>query len=211
MLRRMARAPRIDIQGLTYHVWANAITGASLFRDRDDKDRALAMLRDEVAISGWTCLAYVLMSTHYHVLLRLREPTLSRGLQRMNLRYARSYNAKYSCRGHVFNGPFGAKIVEGPAEELEVARYIALNPTRANMCRLPEDYPWSSYGSVIGMYPKDPIVDLSAALAPVGGSRLAYRRYVEELDPRVRRGQVRLRSRTRRAKTPKPKLVGVRP
>jgi REP element-mobilizing transposase RayT len=156
---------------------------------------ALRLLREEVRCSDWTCLAYVVMSTHYHLLLRLKKATLSRGFMRMNLRYARYYNQRYELRGHVFDRRFQARVVEGPCDELETARYIALNPTRANMCRLAEDYGWSSYGATIGLYPRDPIVDAKAALEPVGGSRGAYRRFVEELDPRVRRGQVRTRPR----------------
>ncbi len=166
-----------------------------MFRDDVDKDAAVRLLREEVAHSRWTCLAYVIMLTHYHLLLRLDEATLSSGFFRLNLRYARYYNRRYDRRGHVFERRFDARIVEGEADELETARYIALNPPRANMCALPEEYGWSSYGSIIGLYPRDPIVDLDAALAPVGGSRAAYRRFVEEGDPRRRRGQVRTRPR----------------
>lgn len=154
---------------------------------------ALRLLREEVALSEWTCLAYAIMSTHYHILLRLEKPTLSSGFMRLNLRYARYYNNRYGLRGHVFERRFGSRIVEGPGDELETARYIALNPARANMCRLPEDYGWSSYGATVGFFPPDSIVDLASALAPVDGSRAAYRRFVEEGDPRLRRGQVRAR------------------
>jgi hypothetical protein len=57
------------------------------------------------------------------------------------------------------------------------------------MCELPEDFPWSGYGSIIGLHPRDPAIDLDAALAPFGGSRRGYRVFVEESDPRVRRCQ----------------------
>jgi hypothetical protein len=189
----MARPLRVNLPGLTYHVWANAISGARLYRDAHDKDVALRMLREEVRLSNWTCLMYVFMSTHYHLLLRLRDATLSSGFLRFNLRYARYYNDRYETRGHVFDGRFEHRIVEGRDGELEVARYLALNPVQANMCRRPEDYPWSAYGSIIGRYPNDPVVDLKAALAPVGGSRRAYRSYVEETDARKRWAQVRPR------------------
>lgn len=191
----MARSPRIALPGLTYHVWAHSVSGLTLFRDAADKDVALRLLGDEVKLSEWTCLAYVIMSTHYHLLLRTEKDTLSSGFLRFNLRYARHYNQRYQLRGHVFERRFESRVVEGPGDELETARYIALNPTRANMCRLPEEYGWSSYGATIGLFPRDDIVDLEAALAAVGGSRAAYRRFVEEVDPRVRRGQVRTRPR----------------
>ena len=191
----MPRSPRVNLPGLTYHAWAHSTSGTTLFRDDVDKDAVLSLLREQVVYSGWTCLVYAIMSTHYHLLLRLDEATLSSGFLRLNLRYARYYNRRYGRRGHVFERRFETRVVEGEGDELETARYIALNPPRANMCGSPEEYGWSSYGSIIGVYPRDPIVDLDAALAPVGGSRAAYRRFVEEGDPRVRRGQVRTRPR----------------
>jgi hypothetical protein len=57
------------------------------------------------------------------------------------------------------------------------------------MCRLPQHYPWSAYGSIIGFAPADPVIDIRAALEPFDGSRSDYRRFVEESDPRIRRGQ----------------------
>src|SRR5579884_4361740 len=153
----MPRSLRVNLPGLTYHAWAHSTSGTTLFRDDVDKDAAVRLLREEIAHSGWTCLAYVIMSTHYHLLLRLDKATLSSGFLRFNLRYARYYNRRHGRRGHVFERRFETRIVEGEGDELEVARYIALNPSRANMCEAPEDYGWSAYGSIIGLYPRDPI------------------------------------------------------
>jgi len=140
------------------------------------------------------------MTTHYHVVLELNEPTLSSGLRYLNGAYARHFNRRYRRRGHVFEARFRSSIVESEAHRLEVARYIALNPTRANICRAPEEYPWCGYGAIIGLFPADLVVDQRAALAPFGGSRSAYRTFVEELDPRVRRGQTRVRHRMKPAR-----------
>lgn len=184
----MPRKPRANHPGLTCHVWANAARKLPLFRDDADKEEALRFLSEEVELSGWTCLAYVLMTTHYHLLLRLNAATLSTGMQRFNRRYALHHNTRHGLRGHAFEQRFQSSLIsDGVDDELYVARYIALNPIKANMCRLPEDYPWSSYGSTIGAFPPDPIVDVEAALAPVNGSRRKYRAYVEERDPRLRR------------------------
>jgi REP element-mobilizing transposase RayT len=191
----VGRFPRVNLAGLTYHVWANGCASQRIFRDDVDKDALLRFLADEIIFSSWTCLAYVVMSTHYHVLLRLQKPTLSSGFQRFNLRYARYYNRRYASRGHVFDAPFGYRIVDGRSNELEVSRYLALNPTRANMCASPEDYQWSSYGALAGFFQPNGVVDERTALEPLGGSRERYRAYVEETDARVRWDQVRVRSR----------------
>jgi len=172
---------------MTFHIWANGVANSFIFRDAQDRDCLLKLLKEEVKLSGWTCLSYVVMSSHYHLLLRLTEPTLSTGFQRLNRRYALYHNRRYGQRGHCFDQRFQSHAVDGNEDELETARYLALNPTRAAMCRAPEEWPWSSYGAVAGYYPRDRIVDTRAALAPAGGSRTRYRAFVEESDPRLRR------------------------
>ena len=68
--------------------------------------------------------------------------------------------ALYSCYkhrrpGHLFQGRFKAKLVEGEVYLLAVTRYIHLNPIKIAACRRLtaeqrlarlEAYPWSSYG-----------------------------------------------------------------
>jgi putative transposase len=189
----MARAPRVEIVGLTYHVIAHGVDKLAIFKDDDDCDAILRFFADEVRRSSWTCLGDAVLRTHYHVLIELRKPSLSSGFHRLNTRYAQYFNHKYGRRGHVFEARFRSKIVESEAHRLEVARYIALNARRAGACQKPESYPWCDYGGTIGVYSSDGIVDLAAALEPFGGSRAKYRRFVEEPDPRVRRGQARVR------------------
>jgi hypothetical protein len=65
------------------------------------------------------------------------------------------------------------------------------------MCRLPEHYPWSGYGAIVGDAMPDDIVDI-AAVRGLAGSRAAFRTYVDEPDPRVRRGQALARPQTAR-------------
>jgi REP-associated tyrosine transposase len=200
----MARALRIDEAGLTYHVWANGVNSLPVFKDADDKNVAVRLLQDEVENSEWCCLEYVVMTTHYHVLLRLRKPTLSSGFQRFNVRYAQYYNKKYRRRGHVFDGRFESRIADTLFARLELARYVARNPVVARMCDLPEQYPWSGYGATIGLYRADPIVDVVAALEPFGGSRRAYRRYMETSELRVRWGLAGARPQERPEGSPTP-------
>jgi hypothetical protein len=52
---------------MTFHVWANGVANSFIFRDPDDRNYLLRLLREEVKLSGWTCLSYVVMSSHYHL------------------------------------------------------------------------------------------------------------------------------------------------
>lgn len=168
-----------------------------LFRDDVDRLAFVGLLQDEIERSEWTVLSYALMSTHYHVVLTIEKPTLSRGFQRLQSRYARAYNRRHKRRGVVWQRRFHDEFVESERHLYETIRYVALNAPRAGICERAEEWPWSSYGSAIGLYPPDPLVN-EAELLTLFGHRpaLARRRlqqFVEEKDPRERWRQTRLR------------------
>ncbi len=185
--------PRIEIIGMTYHVNGKAVDGAKLFRDEQDRLAFLNLLKDQARKSNWCVLAYSLMTTHYHLILRLRELTLSSGFQRFNSVYARSFNRRHGRRGALWQRRSHDSIVESDDHLYESIRYVALNAPRANVCTFAEDWQWSSYGAAIGLHAPDPLVEEDELLRLFGPSPTDARRtlkaMVEELDPRVRRGQ----------------------
>jgi putative transposase len=58
-------------------------------------------------------------------------------------RYAGAINARFRWAGHLFQGRFGAVVMDEP-HLLAAARYIALNPVVAGLVSRAEDWPWSS-------------------------------------------------------------------
>jgi putative transposase len=190
----MPYPPRIEAVGETYHVNGNATSGDKAFRDEEDYTTFLALFRRELVRSEWTCLAYTLMGTHYHLLVRPRNMTLSSGFQRLNAGYARTFNTKYGRRGAFWQRRFHDTLIESDAHLLEVTRYIALNAPRASLCQRAEDYPWCSYGAAIGTHPPDPLVDEDELLGLFGTTparaRERLRLFVEEGDRRRRRAMI---------------------
>jgi len=188
---------RVEIVGHTYHVNGQSVDGAKLFRDDVDRLAFLDLLAAQARRSDWCLLAYSLMTTHYHLVLRLREPTLSSGFQRFNSLYARDFNRRHRRRGALWQRRFFDTITESDAHLIEAIRYVAFNAPRAGLCALPEDWPWASYGASIGVRPPDPLVDDGELLKLFGTSpdeaRRTLRAIVEEADPRVRRSQTRVR------------------
>jgi putative transposase len=188
--------PRIEVVGATYHVNGKAVHGTKLFVDESDRFLFLRMLGEQAIRSDWCVLAYSLMTTHYHLLLQLRKPTLSSGFHRFNSMYARAYNARHARRGALWQRRFFDSMVMTEGHLYEAIRYVALNASRANACSRPEDWPWSNYGSAIGCARREDLVDEQALLRLFGTRRdVAMRRlreYVEEADPRRRFGQTSL-------------------
>jgi REP element-mobilizing transposase RayT len=197
ILVRVPYPVRIDAEGNTHHVTCHGVAGCVVYRDDEDRATFLRFLADEIERSKWRCLAYSLLGNHYHLLITLTKSSLSRGFQRLNGRYARAYNRRHRRRGTLWDRRFHDTLVESEAHFLEVTRYIALNAPRANICRVAEEWPWCSYGSTVGYYGPDPLVDEDAILGLFGDdaktARRRYRQFVEEGDRRARRSQIRIR------------------
>jgi REP-associated tyrosine transposase len=85
----MPRPPRIEVPGGVYHVTTRATHAARIFRDDADRRRWLKLLEMVAGKYLWECRAYCLLSTHYHLVLRIEEPTLARGMQYLNARHER--------------------------------------------------------------------------------------------------------------------------
>jgi putative transposase len=194
---RAMAPPRIQLAGASYHLNGKAVDGTKLFRDDSDRLLFLRLLAIEARRSDWCVLAYTLMTTHYHLVIELRQPTLSSGFQRLNSVYARAYNRVHDRRGALWQRRYFDALLESENHLYEAIRYVALNAPRAGMCPSPEDWPWSSYGAAVGLHATDPIVDEHALLRLFGtrpdAARKALRAIVEEADPRVRRSQTPVR------------------
>jgi putative transposase len=90
-------------------------------------------------------LHYCLMSNHVHILLGVRENSnLSRFMKRLNLRYFHYYKKKHSYKGHLWQDRFKSKLVEKDEYMIQCGKYIELNPVRAGIVEVPEEYPYSS-------------------------------------------------------------------
>ena len=188
---------RIEEPGAIYHINAGALDGMSLFRDDVDRQLYYDLLADQIAASEWKLLEYTFMTTHYHLLIKIEKCTLSSGFKRLQSRYARGYNRRHERRGVVWMRRFFDVMIQSEPHLFETIRYIALNAPRAQMVEHAENWPWCSYGSAIGAYPPDPIVDEKALLALFAPdpkvARRRLREFVEEKDPRVRWRQTRVR------------------
>ena len=70
------------------------------------------MLERVVRRCGWSCRAYCLLSTHYHLLFLTPEPDLAAGMQYLNGRYGQWANSRRGERGGAGGGTdLGAEAV----------------------------------------------------------------------------------------------------
>lgn len=146
----MARPLRIEYEGAIYHITSRGNARANIFLADDDRNLFLEILSTVVSRNGWLCHAYCLMSNHYHLLIETPSPSLSRGMQLLNGIYTQKFNRQHKRSGHVFQGRFKAILVEKESHLLELARYVVLNPVRADMVGSAGDWPWSNYLATCG-------------------------------------------------------------
>lgn len=109
---------------------------------------------------------------------------LSKGMRQLNGVYTQTFNRKHHRVGHVFQGRYKAIHVEKEAYLLELARYIVLNPVRAEMVRSAKDWPWSSYRSTAGQSPALAWLNTECLLAAFGRTKAraveGYKQFVSE-------------------------------
>src|SRR6059036_3275454 len=107
----MARPDRIQTPGL-HHVFSRATGGAAFFADDDDRRLFLQLLSRTASRLQWNVLAYCLMTTHYHAIIETPDANLSRGMQRVNSIYVKSFNGRWNRFGTLVAGRFGSKMIE---------------------------------------------------------------------------------------------------
>ena len=99
-----------------------------------------------MATYGWRLYAFVLMDNHEHLYVQTPRANLSAGMQFLNGSYTSYFNGRHRRVGHLFQGRYRAQLVEDQGHDLELSRYIHLNPCRAGLVTRPQQWRWSSYG-----------------------------------------------------------------
>ncbi len=147
----MARRRRIQFPGAVYHVMSRG-NRKSMIVD-DDDDRRMFMNTFSEAASDYQVRIYAccLMGTHYHALLDTPRVNLSEFIRTLNTEYSKGFNRRHERVGHTFEQRFESVVVQREKYLRRVARYIALNPVKARLCRDAADWPWSTHRATAGM------------------------------------------------------------
>jgi putative transposase len=184
----MPRRPRIQAVQTIYHLTTQSACGTPLYLDDDDRWTFLTIAHSVLDRFRWICIAWCLMTTHYHLLIRTTDDArLADAMKRLNWLYASTKNARHGDKGHVFGARYGSTLVETDAHLKDACRYIALNPVHAGVCLFPEDWPWSSHSEALGLRRPQPFFDPYDALGifddRIDVARVTYKRYVDTPRP----------------------------
>ena len=193
----MARHLRVEFPGAIYHVTCRMLGDARterslLFRDHADRERFMERLSERVEQYHIRLYLFVCMTNHFHLVFETPETNCSKFMQSLSTAYTVYYNLRHSRHGHLLDGRFKAKLVEGDDYLLALSRYVHLNPVQIGGLKdkpiearieALRSYPWSSYPSYIGKRKALEFVEYGPLLSQMQGSERdwtkRYREFVE--------------------------------
>ncbi|HBA89761.1 MAG TPA: transposase [Geobacter sp.] len=182
----MPRLARIDIPGLLQHVMVRGIEKRDIFLDDVDRRSFVERLSRLLLKTETECLAWALMSNHFHLLLRSTKTNLSTLMRRLLTGYAVVFNLRHHRTGHLFQNRYKSIVCDQDSYLLELVRYIHLNPLRVGLVSSVaelDEYEWCGHrcimehGGLVGQA-------IDEVLAMFAGDRAAaravYRQFVQE-------------------------------
>jgi len=175
------RRPRVFVEGGIYHVYNRFARGVEIFSEEDEGNRFVELLKKVRCRDGLTVFAWCLMSSHYHLAVRVGPVPLWRTIGTVQARFGLDYNRRHASKGPLWQSRYNARLVEDQGYLDQLIAYIHLNPVSAGLVNDPADHPFSGHNELIG---RDgcTLVDGDSVLAAFGGTlRSARRRYVRAL------------------------------
>ena len=139
----MPRRPRRDLPDGIYHVTCRGTGGISIFVDDLDRGAFAFLLKQAAQRFDLQLIAWCLLGTHFHLIVRCRREQLSLAMHRLNGLYAQRFNKRHSRRGHLFEERFSSWVISTEGHLREATRYVVENPVAAGLCREPQEWIWS--------------------------------------------------------------------
>jgi REP-associated tyrosine transposase len=102
---------------------------------------------------GLSVYAWALLDTHFHLLVRTEQQSLSRNMRKLLTGYVVNFNRRHRRWGHLFQNRYKSIICEEDPYLLELTRYIHLNPIRAGIVKDMEElapFPWTGHSALMG-------------------------------------------------------------
>jgi len=148
----MPRTARVKSNDSVYHIMVKSVGDIKLYKDNDDKEKYLQLLKRYQLKFGFKVYAYCLMDNHSHILINSNGADVSKFMHGVNQCYAQYFNVRYNRKGHVFGDRFKSKIVKDDRYLLTLSAYIHNNTKDLKRWnKSPEKYPYSSLSIYLGI------------------------------------------------------------
>ncbi len=200
----MPRNARIAIDNYPHHIIQRGHNRQVVFASADDCLFYLDNLQEWKDKLGCKVYAYCLMPNHVHLII---DPgadarNLSMLMKRIAGRQTRYVNKTEKRSGTLWEGRFKSSPISTDEYLLSCCRYVELNPVRAGIVAVAEDYRWSSYRAKVEKTKQD-LLDFDPLYLGLASSaekrREKYRNFVlgsiaeeetEQIRRAIQRGQL---------------------
>ena len=125
----MPRIGRLHIPGGTYHLLGRGLEGRYIFDDDSDKQEFLTRLGTNLVDSEFQCLAWAIMSNHYHLLIRVGSAPIAKLMSPLLSGFAGNYNRRHH-RSDGSQIPSAPKVCSHGCEICDGTRQMARNRHR---------------------------------------------------------------------------------
>ncbi len=175
----MPRKPRVFVDGGIYHIFCRVTRREPVFED----PKAAAVFVDQLARiktrDQFVLFAWVLMSNHYHLLMRTVAVPLWRTMASLQVGFAKRFNRFHGFVGPFWQGRYQAILVEDQRYFDQLLAYIHLNPVSAGLVSDPAQYEYSGHGELLGQS-RICLIDIDEVLSVFDPSlSRARRRYAQ--------------------------------
>lgn len=147
----MARGPRLQIRGATYHVMSRGNRKSVIFEDDADRRRFELLLGEAAERYRLLCQSYCLMGNHYHIVVEVPDANLSHAMHWLNGVFAQYSNRRHQRTGHLLQGRYKSVLIGDDVYLRAANTYVVLNPVTAGLVAEPSEWRWSSYRASAGM------------------------------------------------------------
>jgi len=169
----MARLPRFVIPELPQHVIQRGNNRQRILFDEEDYWFLWEKLKTAADKFDCSIHAYVLMPSHFHLLLTPHGDTgIGKLMQYVGRYYVQYFNHRHERAGTLWEGRYRATLIDPAHYLLPVSHYVEDNPCRAGLVEQTADYGWSSYAANAACE-DDPLVRPHADYLRLGRSRKA--------------------------------------
>lgn len=128
--------------------------GEKIFRDDEDYQSFVALLKEAKERHPVRVLAYCLMPDHFHLLLLSeRAKDMSKWMHWLMASHAWRFRGRYGTCGRIWEGRFRSFIVQEGEHLLQVAVFIEGSPVREGLAGSAAAWQWSSHGERTGRCP----------------------------------------------------------
>jgi len=145
--KHMARAQRIDVGGILYHVINRANARMRIFDADKDYQLFEVTLAEAKELTDMRIVSYCIMPNHWHlVVYPKKDGDLQKFMGWLTMTHTRRWHIAHKTigSGHLYQGRYKSFLVQTNDYFVQLCKYVERNPLRARLVKRAEQWKWSS-------------------------------------------------------------------